>query len=576
MNLAPPIIEPLPDFISELLREQKSLTAVERFSSLHDRGALAESAEPAQAKYYRRLLPASPPGPGQQFAFQVDLDKCSGCKACVVACHTMNGLEEGEVWRRVGTVLATTQQAGIQHVTTACHHCLDPGCLNGCPVKAYEKDPETGIVRHLDDQCIGCKYCTMMCPYDVPKYNERLGIVRKCDMCHQRLSIGEAPACVQACPNEAIAITLVSTQAKCDDENRLAPGAPLSGITQPTTVFQTSREAAFLSSIPQDFEIDEVADSHWPLAALLVTTQASVGLIAFERISALTAWGLGQSWSPSVSLAAGMLALLVAGVGMNLGALHLGQPLRAWRVFLGLRTSWLSREAIVLGKYVGLLAAAVTMLLVSVYRDTTPQALVDLSDRWVPGWLPSAMTSVALLAGATGLYCSAMIYVVTRRALWRASRTFAAFGGSTLIGGLALFVPLLLWFESSKFAIAFAATTQFVTIAVKIAWEFQLRASMSMRGDAYDVRSRRLWAGTLKRWSALRFLMALTGMALMGFALTGMALAAIAIGLDSGQARMLALAASSIAAMLILAGELMERLIYFASVVYDRMPGTMR
>ena len=56
----------------------------------------------------------------------------------------------------------------LQHVTTACHHCLDPACLNACPVDAYEKDPVTGIVRHLDDQCFGCQYCTLACPYDAP------------------------------------------------------------------------------------------------------------------------------------------------------------------------------------------------------------------------------------------------------------------------------------------------------------------------------------------------------------------------------------------------------------------------
>src|SRR5690606_34885961 len=57
----------------------------------------------------------------------------------------------------------------LQHVTTACHHCVEPGCLHGCPVLAYEKDPVTGIVRHLDDQCIGCTYCVLMCPYEVPQ-----------------------------------------------------------------------------------------------------------------------------------------------------------------------------------------------------------------------------------------------------------------------------------------------------------------------------------------------------------------------------------------------------------------------
>src|SRR5260370_478724 len=85
--------------------------------------------------------------------------------------------------------------------------------LNGCPVLAYDKDPLTGLVRHLDVQCIGCQYCIFMCPYEVPKYSERRGIVRKCDMCHQRLAHGEAPACVQACPSEAIRITVVEQEA---------------------------------------------------------------------------------------------------------------------------------------------------------------------------------------------------------------------------------------------------------------------------------------------------------------------------------------------------------------------------
>ena len=191
--------------VDRLLQEQAELTAVERFAQRHE---TAES--PARAKYYHELIPLSRPGPNEQYAFRVDLDSCSGCKACVAACHEQNGLDEEETWREVGLLVGTDADFPIlQHVTTACHHCLEPGCLAGCPVRAYDKDPATGIVRHLDDQCIGCQYCVWTCPYEVPRFNSAKGIVRKCDMCQQRLAVDEAPACVQSCPSQAISIELV-------------------------------------------------------------------------------------------------------------------------------------------------------------------------------------------------------------------------------------------------------------------------------------------------------------------------------------------------------------------------------
>src|SRR5688572_11958016 len=66
------------DLLAALLREQQDLSAVERFAQRH-----AEAIVPMQERYYRSLLPATPPGPGQQYGFEVDLDRCSGCKACV-------------------------------------------------------------------------------------------------------------------------------------------------------------------------------------------------------------------------------------------------------------------------------------------------------------------------------------------------------------------------------------------------------------------------------------------------------------------------------------------------------------
>ena len=191
--------------LDQLLSDQRDMSAVERFSQLHD-----DATTPLMEPVYRALLPATAPGPGQQYAFSVNLDACSGCKACVTACHSLNGLDESETWRSVGVLHGGDVTAPFQqNVTSACHHCVEPACMKGCPVGAYEKDPVTGIVKHLDDQCIGCQYCIFTCAYEVPQYNAKKGIVRKCDMCSDRLAEGEAPACVQACPTHAISIKLV-------------------------------------------------------------------------------------------------------------------------------------------------------------------------------------------------------------------------------------------------------------------------------------------------------------------------------------------------------------------------------
>ncbi|MGZ3406994.1 MAG: DmsC/YnfH family molybdoenzyme membrane anchor subunit, partial [Polyangia bacterium] len=134
-----------------LLSEQQDATAVERFARRHDADDLAP-----EVRRYRDLIPLRLPRAGQQYAFEVDLDSCTGCKACVTGCHSLNGLDDGEVWRTVGLLHGGTAQAPAQQtVTTACHHCVEPACMLGCPVRAYEKDPITGIVKHLDDQCIG-------------------------------------------------------------------------------------------------------------------------------------------------------------------------------------------------------------------------------------------------------------------------------------------------------------------------------------------------------------------------------------------------------------------------------------
>ncbi len=442
--------------IDELLAEQQALTAVERFARWH--AAPGEIVEPA----YRRLLPASSPSPGEQYAFEVNLDQCSGCKACVTACHSLNGLDETETWRSVGLLIGEPTRASDssfqQHVTTACHHCADPGCLNGCPVLAYDKDPVTGIVRHLDDQCIGCQYCVMKCPYEVPKYSHRLGIVRKCDMCHSRLAVGEAPACVQACPNEAIKIALVesaqvhvkyragpvlkgvsrgeSLSTPFSISNAFLPDAPNPALTLPTTRFVSKKLFSDLRAA--DHASPRRDQPHWPLVFMLVLTQSAAGLFLaasfVERATLLRLGGFGL-------LAAGLIASVS----------HLGQPLKAWRAFLGWRKSWLSREIIAFNVFA---AAAFGAL------------------------LQPTLAPVASFLGLIAVIASAMVYVDTGRALWSPRFAFGNFFGTTLLLGATFATAVLSWAENFAIAQPFAMAASLLCGALFTWRRFALRTAL--------------------------------------------------------------------------------------------------
>ncbi len=410
--------------LDQLLAEQQQMTAVERFSRAHVQGEL-----PAQARYYRDLIPLTRPGPGEQYAFVVNLDTCTGCKACVSACHSLNGLEEEETWRSVGLLHSAGVEAYQQAVTTACHHCVEPACLEGCPVMAYDKDEETGIVRHLDDQCIGCQYCMLKCPYDVPKYSKRKGIVRKCDMCSNRLAVGEAPACVQACPTQAIRIEVVNKQQMSQAAKvagaRLIPGAFESSYTKPTTRFHTDRP------IPKNVR-SAAADAlrlehpHWPLIGMLVLTQLGIGLhLAMLFLGYFMRTAFAEVAAP-LSIAA--FAALNAGLGVSV--LHLGRPLGAWRFFLGLRTSWMSREILAFSVAAGVAAACV------ISANGIFAAKASL-----------LITTFTSAAGLAAIFCSAMIYIDTRRPFWAASLTIPRFFGPALLLGTAAAAPLILCFD---------------------------------------------------------------------------------------------------------------------------------
>jgi len=538
--------------IDALLAEQRDLSAVERFSSWQE----SQCRTPTSS--YRHLVPLTAPVPGEQYAFEVNLDKCSGCKACVSACHALNGLDEHETWRSVGLLIGGTRaQPHLQTVTTTCHHCADPACANGCPVLAYDKDPLTGIVRHLDDQCIGCQYCILMCPYEVPRYSETRGIVRKCDMCHQRLSHGEAPACVQACPDEAIRITVVQTEKIRDDYrpvvtqnnatqtangkngysqlalNSFLPGSPDPAITLPTTRYVSSRQSP-LNLIGADAYEPRIQPIHAPLVWMLVFTQLGAGGFALLALTSARA-------QPALALTS-LIALLA---GLAGSVLHLGQPLKAWRVFLGLRRSWLSREIVIFGLF-ALLATA-----------TTASCFIGEAT-----WKPALLGLTALL-GNFSVFCSGMVYHATQRECWRGALSIGRFFGTTALLGFAAAgcAAQTAGIDSTRFALGLALVT-----SVKLSREL---AVLRLCPAGAEMNEEMPLSPLARSAFLMRFRLGLLVRSRLACGVLG----GIILPLLS---LLPAEAGTRIAAMglcLCLVGELAERALFFLSVATVKMPG---
>jgi len=548
--------------VDALLVEQQSLSAVDHFSRWHETGGPELDAKlPRDEPRYRSLLPATPPAAGQQYAFEVDLDRCSGCKSCVVACHTLNGLDEDEAWRDVGLLVGGSRTAPVmQHVTAACHHCLEPACMIACPVNAYEKDPTTGIVKHLDDQCFGCQYCTMACPYDVPKYHAGKGIVRKCDMCSTRLAVGEAPACVQACPHEAIRIQLVSVEQVVDDVEAAVflPGAPDPQITLPTTTYKTTRPFP-RNLLPADYFRVGTQHAHWPLVVMLVLTQLSVG--------AFTAGLLLEHWLSESFL--GMLRPLHAGQALGFGLLaltaslfHLGRPRYAFRAVLGLSHSWLSREIVVFGAFA---------VLASLYAGCV---FADVAGAHWLGWGVAA-------SGAVAVFCSTMIYVFTQRECWSFTRTGVRFGvTSALLGVAAVWLSILVatlvhpsprLFQLIEVCGPPLCKLLMLISAIKLIWEAAIFRHLVWRRMTPLRRSALLMASELSSVAMARFAAGLLGGVLMPlFLLEHMSEATHGAGFVQF------VVTTGLLFVACLVGELLERYLFFAACAAPRMPGGIR
>jgi anaerobic dimethyl sulfoxide reductase subunit B (iron-sulfur subunit) len=140
-----------------------------------------------------------------QLGFSLDISRCSGCMACMVACFDQNDMPaNGSSFRHVSRIeTGVFPSVKIRYVSLACMHCGEAPCVSICPVGALSKRPDNGIVELDRDHCIGCHACATVCPFGAPQFPEGT-TMKKCDFCVARVMNGLEPACVRTCTTKAL------------------------------------------------------------------------------------------------------------------------------------------------------------------------------------------------------------------------------------------------------------------------------------------------------------------------------------------------------------------------------------
>jgi len=278
-----------------------------------------------------------------QKSFVLDLNKCTGCGACQLACSIENELEPQISWRHISTFNENHYPTiPTYHLSFACNHCVDPPCLRYCPANAFSKNVETGAVTIDSQKCIGCKYCSWICPYDAPQFNYASGLMEKCTFCEHRLKEGMEPACVALCPAAALHF---------DDykENSIDS---ISGFTktkiQPAIQFLQGQD---IEKIPEftgnDFDKSDITIDSIGSFETKVNLKTEWSLVIFTILSAIIV-----GWFTSAVIFRKEITPLVffsLGIsGMLFSIFHLGKKNRAYQAILNWKHSWLSREIIFL------------------------------------------------------------------------------------------------------------------------------------------------------------------------------------------------------------------------------------
>ena len=158
-----------------------------------------------------------------RYGMVINLKRCIGCDACAMACKMGNGTPPGVLWCNVvHREIGVFPKAFVEYTPLLCMHCQNAPCVTACPTGASQKEAD-GIVTVMQDRCIGCRQCVVVCPYNARWYvnskvegyypevgftarekasydNFEQGKVTKCNFCKERLAAGDEPACVHTCP----------------------------------------------------------------------------------------------------------------------------------------------------------------------------------------------------------------------------------------------------------------------------------------------------------------------------------------------------------------------------------------